>query len=456
MTENKLRFFRDIYFYLSLFFVLIIFTNISIFSIYAFLIIVLINHRRFLPYSNIFVFSSIGFYIIRFLAALSNKYNVLWKRISLSSYASDERFWDLQLNLISMKCIFGNVESYYLKFSTTSYKSCPYSAKYGPLSTKIPFIGDIWIGTIIFSFIGIASLIFIYLLFIKQNNDKKLVFSSFLLATPTNFLVERMNIDLFILLFILLAIINYNKYPKLSVFLVLILSLYKIHPLVVLIGLLFYSYFLDKKKNFEYIINSIISFFVIYFLDVIFFTSSLIDTEWRPAGLNITFGVLSDSIILSNLLENNVIINYLLIIGLLMFFVLRFDFSSILNFYKFTHLEKLFYFSFVFLFFVNVLYANYDYRIPLFFPCLYLIIKYGSKKSYFLVFFAFVMPIDLKITGLNLDFNLIEITLSLFGRFSIYSFLIINLQLVKNIIFQSLNFDELKIKFTSKIKSSKK
>ena len=46
-----------------------------------------------------------------------------------------------------MKCILGNVETYYLKYSLTSYKSCPYSAKYGPLSTKIPFFGDIWIGT---------------------------------------------------------------------------------------------------------------------------------------------------------------------------------------------------------------------------------------------------------------------------------------------------------------------
>ena len=61
-----------------------------------------------------------------------------------------------------MKCIFGNVDNYYLKFSSSVYKSCPYSAKYGPLSTKVPFVGDIWIGTLIFAFVGIVSMIIIY------------------------------------------------------------------------------------------------------------------------------------------------------------------------------------------------------------------------------------------------------------------------------------------------------
>ena len=66
------------------------------------------------------------------------------------------------------------------------------------------------------------------------------------------------------------------------------------------------------------------------------------------------------------------------------------------------------------------------------------------------------MPIDLEISLLNLDMNLIENIISLFGRLSMYSFLIINLQLVKKIIFQFLNFEDLKTKFTSKTKSINK
>ena len=456
MSDIKFKPYKDIYFYYSLLFVLFLFTNLSIFSIYAFLIIILLNHNRFLPYGGIFVFTTITFYTLRFSASLSDKFNGLWKSLSLSNYASDERFWDLQLNLISMKCIVGNVENYYLNFSKTSYKSCPYSAKYGPLSTKIPYIGDIWVGTIIFSFLGIASLILIYYLIIKKESDKKLYCSILLLISPMNFVVERMNIDFFIFLFLFLAILNYSKYPRLSILLVLFLALYKIHPLGVMIGLLFYSYFFDNKKNIDYIQNSLVSFFTIYFLDSIFFTNTLIDTEWRPAGLDITFGMLSDSIILSKFLENNEIVNYLFVLLAIFIFVVLFDFSSILNFYEFKPFERLCYLTFIFLFFVNMLYANYDYRIPLFFPCLFLIIKYGSKKSYPLVFFAFVMPIDLEISLLNLDMNLIENIISLLGRLSMYSFLIINLQLVKKIIFQYLNFEDLKTKFTSKTKSINK
>ena len=279
MSNIKFKPYKDIYFYISLLFTVFLFINVSIFSIYAFLIIILLNQNRFVPYGGVFIFTSITFYILRFLASFSDKFNGLWRSLSLRSYASDERFWDLQLNLISMKCILGNVENYYLKFSTTSYKSCPYSAKYGPLSTKIPYIGDIWIGTLIFSFIGLASLIFIYSLLIKKESDKKLFCSILLLVSPINFLVERMNIDLFIFLFLLVAIINYSKYPRLSILLVLFLSLYKIHPLGVLIGLSFYSYFFDYKKNIDFILNSIFSFFTIYFLDSIFFTSTLIDTD---------------------------------------------------------------------------------------------------------------------------------------------------------------------------------
>ena len=266
MSDIKFKPYKDIYFYISLLFTVFLFINVSIFSIYAFLIIILLNQNRFVPYGGVFIFTSITFYILRFLASFSDKFNGLWRSLSLRSYASDERFWDLQLNLISMKCILGNVENYYLKFSSTSYKSCPYSAKYGPLSTKIPYIGDIWIGTLIFSFIGLASLIFIYSLLIKKESDKKLFCSILLLVSPINFLVERMNIDLFIFLFLLVAIINYSKYPRLSILLVLFLSLYKIHPLGVLIGLSFYSYFFDYKKNIDFILNSIFSFFTIYFL----------------------------------------------------------------------------------------------------------------------------------------------------------------------------------------------
>ena len=60
--------------------------------------------------------------------------------------------------------------------------------------------------------------------------------------TPSmNFLIERMNIDVFILIFSIICLYYYKDYPKFTVIVLLILSLYKIHPVGLLFGLLFFS-----------------------------------------------------------------------------------------------------------------------------------------------------------------------------------------------------------------------
>ena len=66
-----------------------------------------------------------------------------------------------------------------------------------------------------------------------------------------NFLIERMNIDIFILIFSLISLYYYEKYPQFTTIFLLILSLYKIHPIGILFGLLFYSHVQKNKKNFN-------------------------------------------------------------------------------------------------------------------------------------------------------------------------------------------------------------
>ena len=163
---NKINNFKDINFYIALIFLLLTFIDISYLSILMLTIFLFADLQKYYRYKNIFFVTVSTFYIARLIFSFSSKFDNLWKHISLNNYASVERFWDLQLNLISMKCILGNVESYYLKFSSTSYKSCPYSAKYGPLSTKVPFFGDIWIGTIILSIFVIILYFYFVSIFI--------------------------------------------------------------------------------------------------------------------------------------------------------------------------------------------------------------------------------------------------------------------------------------------------
>jgi len=433
---SSLSWIKDIYFYLSVIFFFLVFYNQSLFSIYVFFFIIFFKKERFVKYDYIFLITTFSFYILRYFTSLSKNFNDLWIRLSPSIYTGDIRFWDLQLNIISMKCIFGKVDNYYIKFSTTAYKSCPYSAKYGPLSTKIPFFGDIWIGTLIFSFLGISMLLFIYLLLRKQDVSFILLLSSLMLITPMNFLIERMNIDIFILLLLALAMNFYTKYPKFAIVLITLLALYKLHPIGVLFGLAFYSHFIDSKKNFNFIINAIFSFFVLYILDAIFFTNNLLDTEWRPAALNMTFGMLSDAIIISNTINTNYIVIYCFMVLIVALIVILFDLSKVINFESFNNNEKLIYISSIFLFFINFLYANYDYRIPLFYGCILLFYRYAKKINVLLIFFTFVMPIDLTFIYQSSNLQVLENTIAIFGRISIYCYFIINLQLIKNLIFK--------------------
>jgi len=116
--------------------------------------------------------------------------------------------------------------------------------------------------------------------------------------------------------------------------------------------------------------------------------------------------------------------------------VILFDLSKVINFESFNNTEKLIYISSIFLFFINFLYANYDYRIPLFYGCILLFYRYAKKINVLLIFFTFVMPIDLTFIYQSSNLQVLENTIAIFGRISIYCYFIINLQLIKNLIFK--------------------
>ena len=101
-----------------------------------------------------------------------------------------------------------------------------------------------------------------------------------------------------------------------------------IFPIGILFGLLFYSHVQKNKRNFNFIFNSIIVFFVCYILDSIFITNSVLDTEWRPAGLDITFGILSDSIILNNLISVQTSLIYIVLLVVPILFAFFTDIGS--------------------------------------------------------------------------------------------------------------------------------
>ena len=440
---NKINNFKDINFYIALIFLLLTFIDISYLSILMLTIFLFADLQKYDRYKNIFFVTVSTFYIARLIFSFSSKFDNLWKHISLNNYASVERFWDLQLNLISMKCILGNVESYYLKFSSTSYKSCPYSAKYGPLSTKVPFFGDIWIGTIILSIFVIIFLLLLCFNFYRMDTKTYITLALLLMTPSMNFLIERMNIDVFILIFSIICLYYYKDYPKFTAIVLLILSLYKIHPVGLLFGLLFFSHLSKNKSQFNYIFNLLVMFFIIYFLDSIFFTNTILDTEWRPAGLDITFGLLSDTIILSKYLNINFVIIYIVLLIAPILLALFSKSDTELETREMSMAEQRYFFAYTFLFLINFLYANYDYRLPLFIPLIFVMSKYMKNKVPFL--FIFLMPFSLSPLA-GLDLGTLNTIMLIFGRLSIYYFYYLLLKIIKNRFFSSLDFSYLKDK----------
>ena len=395
-----------------------LFFNISLFFIFSFILFVTKMYILIDEHKNFYFINIAVFYFLRFVFATSEKFNQLWSSFSLSNISfADTKFFDLQQNLVSMKCIVTNVDKYYYKHSSSSYISCPFSAKYGPLSTKVPYIGDIWIGTLIFSIIALLSLILISKK--SMNSQKHNFFTAFLFLSPSaNFLLERMNIDVFIFLLALLCVLDYSRYPKSYTCILLFLSLYKLHPLGFLLGLIFYFAIKKNREYFQINFNSLILFSILYILDSIY-SKSILATEWRPADISTTFGLLSDSLILSNF--TNVDSSKIYFLLLFCIFFLSFLVSN--NNFKFKDVSEShqrMFVCFSFLVILNFFYANYDYRLALFLPISYLIYLVNSDNK-FLHYFIFLMPIGAEIFPSSFTKN-IELFLSIIGRTSIYFF----------------------------------
>ena len=100
--------------------------------------------------------------------------------------------------------------------------------------------------------------------------------------------------------------------------------------------------------------------------------------------------------------------------------------SSLFN-YSIEKEDLKYFFAFSSLFLVNILYANYDYRIPLFLPLVIILSKYVKGKFQYI--FMFLMPLSIPIFE-SLDFvnDLIMYT----GRLSFYFFYFIILRYYKN------------------------
>lgn len=414
-------------------FCILLYFQISYFYLYIFILFFTKLYKFIDNQKTFFLVNTIVFYSLRMIFSLSKNFDNLWNKLSLYNFSySNTRFFDLQQMLVSMKCILGNVETYYYKFSLNSYISCPYSAKYGPLSTKIPFFGDIWVSTIILSFCAIF--IFLYIYKIVLDRYENYFFITILFLSPSlNFVIERMNIDIFIFLVGTLCLLNYMKSPKVNTFMLLFIALYKLHPLGFLLGLTYYFAVKMDKKYFQINFGAVMLFLIIYLVDAIA-NRNILATEWRPSNLRTTFGLLSDSLILNKNFNFDILLSYLALFILIVILSIYFRKKHYELFFNSEDKYGTIFYSFTFVILVNFLYANYDYRLVFFMPVSFLIYIKNNTSLNYLHYYIFLMPIGLEITSFDNRFIIIDNLLSIVGRVSIYlmiSFLFANI--IKNI-----------------------
>ena len=359
------------------------------------------------------------FYIVRIVSGFwfNPSTNHWWVTTGQRIYLGFNRYDDLRKNLYGAWCVNKDIPECYLE------SGLRYLPGGGPLEKFLAFNGDVLIATRNLASLALISVLIIYFFIIfKLKNDWYIV-SFLFLSPPLNFLTFLLNVDLLLLLISLFCLINYKKFPFFFSSIIFILSLYKLHIMGILLGLIFYSHKLKERKIF--ILNSIlfISSFAIFVIDKLINDSPVaLATVWVQ-----TYGFLNTAAVL----ERNLNIDWrlLYIVIFLIFIAVTFSnkLNSIYNDIKFKNfIDSYLMYGMLFWFLPTILYTNHVYRFPLFYILFFYLFKNSNTKVKWILFFSLSLnpalyTVDFISNGL-LILNNISIVL-LFAIFSKYVYI---------------------------------
>jgi len=319
------------------------------------------------------------FYVLRIFTGLStNKgFDNLWQSTGQRIYSGVSRYDDLRKNLFGSWCLQNNDPECVME------NGDPFLPGGGILERFLPFNGDVNSFTIQLGSLLLLTVLFIYYFIIfKTNSDLFLV--TFLFLSPAmNFLTFLLNVDLIILLISTLVLIRYESFPRIFSSVIFILSLYKLHPMGILLGLGFYAYKNKSKKIMNF---NIILFFlslIIFILDKLIYNfPTALATLWVQ-----TYGFLNTSMTFSRTTGLDWIYIYIaLIIIYLCFTFSRFNdyLYKNVNFEQF--IDSYIIYGLLFWFLPTILYINHSYRLPLFYVLFYLTFLNSKKNIKLLIF----------------------------------------------------------------------
>ena len=215
------------------FFVLVgIFIDQNIFYLILFITIFIFEYKSFKSY---LIYVPLIIYCLKVSFSLFQS-QYYWSKLS-QGYNSF--FIDFKSSIRQFKCNYLN--NLYDGNAFIDAKECPMFQGYGPLFNKLKFN---YVNTDIVANI-FASLFFILILFayIKIFNDQILDNKTqfFLFVSPSfNLLINQQNMDLILFIIFLYAILFIKNNLALMI-VVFILALFKIHPILALVGFLIFS-----------------------------------------------------------------------------------------------------------------------------------------------------------------------------------------------------------------------
>ena len=369
---------------------------------------------------NLIYLLPVTFLILRYVTAFSSNFNFLWSKLFQKTYFGYTRYFDLQGDMLLLKCNSGADISYLLRFQNL-FINCPELKGYGPIRKILPIYSEVWTTTLIL--MGIL-LLFIYIQYrdVLINNDKNLLIISLIfISPPLNLVIHLGNPDIFYLAFLYFFIKRYKNYPIAASFIIYLFTLWKIHALAILIGFFFYSIVINQSR-----VTKINFFFIILTI-----TTYLIDLKYSEPILipgspdeRIGFGIMHDAIQLTKFIDyrnqNFVYLFYvlisLLVLVMSIIFIRKFSNqeNNLINSYEIYGLS--------FWFFLCMIYENQTYRLSLFLVLLFYIYKHGNTQiKYFVILAVFLNPV---FTSDYLIFEKITLVLNRVGIYIIFSYLL--------------------------------
>jgi len=296
------------------------------------------------------------FYTLRILSGFDDRFNNFWQQISQKNYSLDGKFIDLQSVFLAFKCNYEEVAEYQF-LGTEQIFNCPHTVSYGPFFEIIGFPNDPLVATFLTVCISILLIFYLYQNVTKNLNSREVYITTLIfLSPPVNFVLERMNFDIVVYIFVYL-IYKYVESSYLKNSLLFLLVFMKFYPIFLIIGNAAYNFI--KKNTEKFKIDLIFLVISIYFLLYLNFIGNSIANSVRPFRPDRTFGLLSESLNYKNLYDSNSLYFYAMLVFLLLSITLYqkkyFKYSNILN-DEFT-------FSITTMFILLSLFANYDYRL---------------------------------------------------------------------------------------------